>query len=71
MGEIISDIMSAFTETISGYTSGFSQAFTNLIYTSGADGERVLSDFAKFGFVFLGFGAAIGVIGLIVGIIRR
>ena len=60
MGEIITTIMSSFSETTSGFTGGIREAFTGLIYETSAGGEQVLSNFAKFGFTLLGFGAAVG-----------
>lgn len=71
MGDIISNIMSGFTDTISGFTGGIRDAFTGLIYETSAGGEQVLSNFAKFGFTLLGFGAAVGIVWFIVGLIRR
>ncbi len=71
MGEIITDIMSGFTGSISGLTGGIRDAFTSLIYETSASGDQVISNFAKFGFVLLGFGLAISVIFFIINLIRR
>ena len=71
MGDIITNIMSGFTDTIAGFTSGIRDAFTSLIYESSASGEQVLSNFSKFGFTLMGFGAAVGIVWFIVGLIRR
>ena len=71
MGEIITTIMSGFSDTISGLTGGIRDAFTGLIYETSAGGEQVLSNFAKFGFILMGFGAAVGIVWFMVGLIRR
>ena len=70
MGEIITSITSSFSEVIQAFTSGIRDAFTGLIYETSASGEQVLSDFAKFGFVMMGLGAAVGIVFFIVKLIR-
>lgn len=71
MGDIITSIMESFSGVISGFTSGIRDAFTGLFYETNAAGEEVMSGLAKFGFVMLGFGAAVGIVYFILRLIRR
>lgn len=71
MLEIIETIVAAFTGIISGFTDGISTATSNLLFVTSAEGERVLTDFAKFGLTFIGLGMAIGIVYFVVGLIRN
>ena len=71
MGEIITSITSSFSEVITSFTGGIRDAFTGLFYETSASGEQVMSGIAKFGFVMLGFGAAVGLVYLLLRMIRR
>ena len=71
MSEIFSTFIEGFTTIIGGFTGGIREAATQLIFETGADGARVLSDFAKFGFAIAGLGAAIGIVYMIVRLVRR
>lgn len=71
MLEIIETIVGSFTGIITGFTSGITEGFSQLIYTTTTEGDKVLSDFAKFGFVFIGLGMAVGIVYFIVKLIRR
>ena len=69
MSEIVSTIFESFSDVINSLTSGISSGFTNLIYADPT--TKTLSDFAQFGFIFLGVSMAIGVGYLVVRLIRR
>lgn len=57
-GEIIKEIFLGFSDTIKGMSGGIKDAFMNIIYEDPTATTKVLSDFAKFGFVIMGFGLA-------------
>ena len=60
MGELISTMFSGFGDTISGLASGVKDMFMNILYVDPTAQELVLSDFAKFGFLFGGVTMALG-----------
>ena len=68
MGELINEIFSGFTNAIQGLASGIKDAFLNIIYVDPSASERVLSDFAKFGFVMIGLTLALSIV---FGIVRK
>lgn len=60
MGELITEMFSTFSTTISGLAGGVKDMFMNLLYVDPAAEVLVLSDFAKFGFVMAGLSLALG-----------
>ena len=60
MGELITEMFSTFSTTISGLAGGVKDMFMNLLYVDPAAETLVLSDFAKFGFVMAGLSLALG-----------
>lgn len=58
MGELINQIFTGFSDTIKGLSGGIKDAFLNIIYEDPSATTKVLSDFAKFGFIIMGFGLA-------------
>lgn len=62
MTQVVTNIFSGFSETISGLAGGFKEGFTNLFYVDPSATELVVSDLAQFGFIMLGVGMAIGIV---------
>lgn len=60
MGELITEMFSTFSTTISGLASGVKDMFMNILYVDPNASTLVLSDFAKFGFVMAGLSLALG-----------
>ena len=60
MGELITTMFSAFTDTITGISTGVKDMFMNLLYEDPTSSVLVLSDFAKFGFLMMGLSMALG-----------
>ena len=60
MGELITEMFSTFSTTISGLAGGVKDMFMNILYVDPQASELVLSDFAKFGFVMAGLSLALG-----------
>ena len=71
MGDIVQQIFSGFTETITNFATGIKDAFMQMIYTDPAAETKTLSALAEFGFVFLGISLAIGLVYGAVRLIRR
>ncbi len=71
MTDIIKNIFSGFSETIKGLAGGIKDAFLNILYVDPSASEKVLSDVAQFGFLFLGLSMAIGLVYGAVRLIRR
>ena len=71
MGEIITAITDSFSGIVTGLTGAIRESVTGLLFETGTDGARVLSDFAKFGFTILGMGMAVGAVYMIVRLIKR
>ena len=71
MTDIIKNIFSGFSETIKGLAGGIKDAFLNILYVDPSASEKVLSDVAQFGFLFLGLSMAIGLVYVAVRLIRR
>lgn len=62
MGDLITELFSAFTETITGLSTGIKDAFLSILWTDPDAASPVLSDFAKFGFIMMGFGVALSLV---------
>lgn len=60
MGELITEMFSTFSTTITGLATGIKDMFMNLIYVDPTAQTLVLSDFAKFGFIMAGLSMALG-----------
>ena len=60
MGELITTMFSTFSETTTGLATGIKDMFMNLIYVDANASVKVISDFAKFGFVIAGLSMACG-----------
>ena len=71
MGELFSELFSAFGDTISGLANGIKEAFLNIIYVDPDAATRQISDVAKFGFLMLGLTMAIGLVYGAFQLIRR
>lgn len=71
MNALLTNLFDGFTSSISNIASGLKTAFGNIIYVDPAASTPVVSDIAKFGFIMLGFGMAIGVVRLVTHIIAR
>lgn len=67
--QIVEIITGAFTGLMTAVTGAIGTGFNALIYSDPSTKE--LSALAEFGFVFLGIGAAFGVVWLVVRLIRR
>lgn len=70
MGDIVSTIFGSVNEVIDGFVEGIRTAFTNLIWEDPDATEKVLSDFAQFGLVFLGISIAVGIAYTIIRMVR-
>lgn len=70
MLDFVNQMFSGFTDTIKGIANGLKMAFENIIYVDPSASEKVLSDFAKFGFIMIGVGLATGITYTIVRKIR-
>lgn len=66
MGELFKAVWTGATDTIQGITSAIKTAFMNLIYVDPTASAPVLSDFAKFSFMLIGFSLALSVVFMIV-----
>lgn len=71
MSDLITTLFSSFTEAIKGMGDGIKNAFLNILYVNPSAEQLVVSDFAKFVFMTLGLGMAIGLIYGAVRLIRR
>lgn len=71
MGELFSELFSAFSDTISGLANGIKDAFLNIIFVDPDAATRQVSDLAKFGFLMLGLSMAIGLVYGAFQLIRR
>lgn len=68
MGELVSNIFTSFSETITGLAGGLREAFTQLIYANGTEGA--FSPLLQFLLVFAGVSLAAGVLWKIFGLIK-
>lgn len=62
MGEIVTTIFGTFNDVIDGFSTGIKTAFMNILYQDPAAAEKVLSDPVKFCLIFMGLGAAVGLV---------
>lgn len=60
MGELITTMFSGVNETVTGLATAVKDMFMNLLYTDPTAEVLVLSDFAKFSFLFMGVSLALG-----------
>lgn len=70
MTELFAMIWSTILQTIEGLGSAIKTGFLNLIYVDPNATEKVVSDFAKFGFAMMGFGLGLTILFLIIRKIR-
>ena len=70
MNDIITTIVEGFQGIITGFTGGITSGVSSLLF-EGTGESRVLTDFAKFGFTFLGLGMAVGIVYFIVRMVRH
>ncbi len=71
MGSIVESIFTPFTEVITKLGDGIKLSVENLLWQDPTASEKVLSDFAQFGFVFLGIGLATGLLYFGLRLIRK
>ncbi len=71
MDNLITQIFTVFSETISGLTGGLKDAFMHLLYVDPAASELVVSDLSLFIFMMLGLSMALGLVYTIFGLIKR
>lgn len=60
MGELITEMFGSFSTVISGLGGGIKDFFMEILYVDPNATEKVISDFAKFGFVMAGLSMALG-----------
>ena len=70
MSDLINQTFTSFTDTIKGIANGLKTAFEHIIYVDPSATEKVTSDFAKFGFIMLGFSFATAIVFLVARKIR-
>ena len=72
---MIQSIISAITDTLSGFGTGvatfLNDFITELVFTTGANGATELSAFASWSLAFLGLGLVIGLGAMIVRLVKR
>lgn len=71
MSQLITELFSAFGETIKGMTGGIKDAFSSLLYVDAAATEPVLTSLAIFIFVMIGLGLALGVVKMIFSFVKN
>ena len=70
MSSLLSELWNALTESISNIADAIKTCFLNLIYVDPDASEKVVSDFAKFGFMLIGLGLGFSLIFMIIRKIR-
>lgn len=70
MNELIPLMFEGVQETITGLGGGIKNMFMELLYVDPAAEQLVLSDFAKFSFLFMGVSLAMGLGYFIINKIR-
>lgn len=70
MTELFTELWTVFTTCITNFAGGIKDAFLNLLYVDPTADSLVVSDFAKFGFIMIGFSLGLGVVRMIIHKIR-
>lgn len=70
MGEIVNTVFDSLGGVIEKMVDAMRTAFSHLIWEDPDATEKVLSDFAQFGLVFLGISIAVGIVYTIVRMVR-
>lgn len=68
---IITTLVEALNEMLTGSVEAISSGFTALFFVEGADGAMQLSNLGTFMIIFVGIGAAIGLVYVLLGLFRR
>lgn len=61
MGELITTMFQGVSDTAKGLGTALKEMFLNILYADPTASELVLSDFAKFSFLFMGVSLAFGI----------
>lgn len=70
MGAIVTTIFESVSGVVTGMVSAFREAFSQLLWQDPTATEKVLSDFAQFGLVFLGVSITAGIVYTIIRMVR-
>lgn len=68
--EVVSTLVTALTEFITGSASAIGEGITELLFTSNAEGITGLSNAGVVIFTIMGIGFAVGLMHVIFGLIR-
>ena len=71
MSELITTMFQGFTEIIPAIMGALKDGFQEIIYVDPSASTKVVSDFAKFGFLIAGLGLGLGLTYFTVNLIRR